>query len=261
MTTRLVAAGRTDVGRVREHNEDAFVIASIGDGRSRRVKHGRYDLDAVAVLLGVSDGMGGHAAGEVASALVVDVLLRALLAAGSPSLEALRSAVIHAHTDVRAAAEDDARRGMGATLAAALVVRRTAYITAVGDSRVYIVRGGDLVQLTHDQSVAQMLVDAGQLAPAAAASSPLKHVLAAAMGHGEDIAAELFSIALAPGDRLVLCSDGLTNEVEDGELVRVIGEEVRADAVCERLVATANQHGGRDNVTVVVADVIEEPDR
>ena len=239
----VVVAGRTHVGRVRENNEDAFVITDVGDGTT---------------LLGVSDGMGGHAAGEIASALVVDGLVRSLVAEHRPALAALRHAVTRAHHDVLgAAAADDRRHGMGATLVAALVAGRAAYIAAVGDSRAYQLRGGKLELLTHDQSAAQALVDAGILQPADAAVSPLRHVLASAMGHGDDVGAELFAVELASGDRLVLCTDGLTNEVGDDEIVGLASAPASVEDACERLIEAANRHGGNDNVTVVVAEVVE----
>jgi serine/threonine protein phosphatase PrpC len=209
------------------------------------------------VLLVVSDGVGGQKAGEVASALVVEGLARALQAAplSTPPAVQLKHAAAKAHLDVAVAARHNGRTGMGATLTAVYVSGRAAYVAEVGDSRAYLLRSGTLRQLTRDQSVAQVLVDSGALAPEEAKSSPMRNVLAQAMGHTNALQVALGKLDLRDRDCLLLASDGLTSAISDEEIRRTILESKNIGSACERLIALANEHGGSDNVTVVIAGV------
>jgi serine/threonine protein phosphatase PrpC len=252
-------AARTDIGRVRENNEDAFLISDLSGKKRSDGAHGveRIGVGPKGVLLVVSDGIGGAKAGEVASALVVEGLARALEgeAMSTPPSAQLRHAAAKAHMDVAAAAHDRDRKGMGATLTALYVMGRTAYVAEVGDSRAYLLRSGRLHPLTRDQSVAQALVDAGALRPEEAERSPMKNVLAQAMGGASGIQVALGKLELADRDCLLLCSDGLSGTLTDDEIRTAILESPNLAAACEHLVALANEAGGQDNITVIVAGV------
>ena len=173
----LVVAAETDVGRVRANNEDAYLAAPLAAG-SEKVRPGRdghFDAGLHPVLLAVSDGIGGNAAGEVASALVVDSLRRFLPADSSDWGVSLREAVERTNREVWDTAQAGDTRGMGATLTAVCVHGCDAHIAEVGDSRAYLLRDGDLALLTHDQSYVQLLLDAGLLEEEEAQHSPLRH--------------------------------------------------------------------------------------
>ncbi len=253
----LSVAGATDIGKVREKNEDAFVVADLTGGTLLDgQKHQRFDVGARGVLLAVSDGMGGAHAGEVASALVVETLTRSLrrAAADAPRDALMDDAIQRAHRAVW----DEARREgkkMGATLTAVFVHAGDAYIAEVGDSRAYLVRQGQMTQLTHDQSMVQMLLDSGVITPADAEQSPIKNVILQAMGNQPDVKVALARLSLRHRDCLVLCSDGLHSLVSDDEIRDVIVRTGRPEVATRELVDLANERGGKDNITVIVAGV------
>jgi len=236
----------TDVGHVRVVNEDAL-------------------LDAPPLFV-VADGMGGHAAGDAASALVVEEL--AALVAGAdgpdgraPDERALRDALTRADRRVRAISDASGRPlGAGTTVAAALLLdaegEHPAWLVLwCGDSRVYRWAGGDLEQVSVDHSVVQELVDDGSLTPEEARRHPARNVITRAVGIGPGLRADAVRLPVRPGERLVVCSDGLTNEVDDEALAAALAAGTGAQASAAALVAAALESGGRDNVTVVVVDV------
>jgi serine/threonine protein phosphatase PrpC len=249
-------AAVTHVGRVREKNEDAFVVADLtGGGLLQEHSHARFDVGERGVLLAVSDGMGGAPAGEVASALVIETITREIAKAPlEPPNDALAEAIQRAHEVVRTEGEHIHAR-MGATLTAVFVRAGTAYIAEVGDSRAYLVRGGEIAQLTHDQSMVQLLVDSGLLDQAEAQDSPMRNVILQAMGHQRDLKVALGKVELRDRDCLLLCSDGLTGHVTDQEIRDIILGTRRPQLVVDELVALANERGGSDNITVIVAGV------
>ncbi len=252
----LSVAGLTDVGRVRENNEDAFVIADLtGGALFEGEPPQRYDVGERGVLLAVSDGMGGADAGEVASALVVETLTRAFAAApaDAPRDALMNDAIQRAHAAVRAVAERESKK-MGATLTAVFVHAGYAYIAEVGDSRAYLFRGGVTTQLTKDQSMVQVLVDSGVIAPDDAEHSPMKNMIMQAMGNQPDVVVALAKLELRDRDCLLLCSDGLTGHVKDDEIRDIITGH-RPAAAARKLVDLANERGGKDNITVVVAGI------
>jgi serine/threonine protein phosphatase PrpC len=261
---QLTVCGRTDVGRRRERNEDAFVISDlttrdISRDASLLPTQGpvRFEIGERGVLLAVSDGLGGHPAGDIASALVVEALSRSMARQPVPEAccELLDSAVKRANHEVWEASHSPWRRGMGATLTAIFFHHKTAHIAEVGDSRAYLLRGGQIQQITHDQSYTQLLVDNGELRPSQARTSPRRNFVLQAMGLGTDIRAELGCLALRDKDYFLLCSDGLSNAVRDSELRAILLEAPTLDVACDRLVALANARGGDDNITAVVAGV------
>lgn len=256
----VTASGLTDPGRVRQNNEDAFLVAQLADAADGAAPSEvvTFDADAHAVILAVSDGMGGADAGEVASALVVQSLRDALMHAEGDLDEATRRAVEKANRAVWDAAKEPGKRGMGATVTAVCVQGNQAHIAEVGDSRAYLVRNGRIRQVTRDQSFVQFLVDSGALKPEEAEKYPMKNVVLQAMGQNADVQVALGRLELRRGDRLLLCSDGLSGMVKAEEMRDAILEEETLDAACRRLVARANERGGEDNITVVIAEVTGE---
>jgi serine/threonine protein phosphatase PrpC len=249
-------AATTNVGKVREKNEDAFVVADLtGGALLKEMTHARFDVGERGVLLAVSDGMGGAQAGEVASAIVVDTLTREV---GNAPLEtprdaALMDAVRAAHEAVRQRGQTDSAK-MGATLTAIFVRAGRAYIAEVGDSRAYLVRSGQIAQVTKDQSMVQLLVDSGVMSAADASNSPMRNVILQAMGHQRDIKIAVNKLELRDRDCLLICSDGLTVHVSDEEIKEaIIG--ARPEAAVQQLLDLALERGGKDNITIVVAGI------
>lgn len=237
-------AGRTDVGRVRRSNQDAFVA-----------------VESLA-LAAVCDGMGGAAGGEVASRVAIDSFVEVAQreieesrsSDGERTKRALCRAAAAANRAVRARAGYDTRfRGMGTTLVAARLDGNELTVMNVGDSRAYRVRGGVARQMTRDHSYVAEQVRAGRMTRAEAERSPLQSAITRAIGIDEDVAPEFFTETVGAGDALLLCSDGLIRHVRDEEIGRVVGDAtVSADEICARLIAAANARGGTDNVTCVV---------
>ena len=232
-------AALSDVGLLRDHNEDAAF--------------------AGLRLLAVADGMGGHAAGEVASAAVIAALqqLDELgMDAGDPE-EALREAVHEANTNLRdMVAADSELHGMGTTVTALLNDGSYAWLAHVGDSRAYLLRDGELAQLTRDHTFVQQLVDEGRIAPEEASSHPQRNYITRALDGRTGMEVDLQRLDLRPGDRVLLCSDGLSGVVSDASLAEVLTGSTLDDAV-RRLVELALRGGGPDNITCIVADVVD----
>lgn len=252
----MTVYGRSDVGSVRTNNEDALLIADATYGQALAI--GEVESAGLGdrqMLLAVSDGMGGENAGEVASALTLEAMLRTLNYGLQQSLavDALRASIDQANIEVADASHQPGREGMGATLVAALVHDDFVTIAGVGDSRAYLLRAGTLARLTRDQSYVQALIDRGEMTEEEAAHSPQKNVILQAIGRMPALSLPLTQVELRRGDILLLCSDGLTGEVEDGLLREILTNAPSIDVGCERLIEVANAHGGRDNVTCVLA--------
>jgi serine/threonine protein phosphatase PrpC len=259
MTVNITVYGQTDIGLVRKVNEDAFVVADLTGGsvlQEQRIA--RFEIGKQGVLLAVSDGIGGHKAGEVASALVVESLRRSMLrkAPGPDGVDALmEEATKRANREVWEAARYPGRENMGATLTALFVHGAAAHVAEVGDSRAYLLRGGVIEQVTRDQSYVQLLIDAGALSPEEAERSDFKNVILQAVGLHPDVTVALGRIDLRARDCFILCSDGLSNKVGPDELRSIVLTSPRLDAACVRMVETAKARGGEDNITVIVAGV------
>ena len=257
MATRLAVAARTDVGRVRQTNEDALLVADLAAG-PRMPEQGvaRFEVGERGALLAVSDGMGGHKGGEVASAMTLDSVHKELVERTSlVEAERVKSAVERANRDVLAAGTSPAYDKMGATLTAVLVQGVQAHIGQIGDSRAYLLRDGNIRQVTHDQSYVQVLLDAGALDAEEAKSSPMKNILLQALGQTPNIKVALGSLELRNRDCLLLCSDGLYNKLTLEELRDTVLGSPSLDVACERLVTMANERGGEDNITALLAGV------
>ena len=253
----LSVAAYTDVGKVREKNEDTFVVADLTGGTLLDGgPHARFDVGERGVLLAVSDGMGGAAAGEVASALVVETLTLAMANAppDTPRDALMNDAVQKAHRAVWDTAKRESKK-MGATLTAVFVHAGQAYIAEVGDSRAYLIRAGKMCQLTHDQSMVQMLVDTGVIEPDQAEHSPIRNIILQAMGNQPNVKVALARLDLRDRDCFVLCSDGLTGMVHDDEIRDLVLASGRPEVAAKQLVDLANERGGKDNITVVLAGV------
>lgn len=215
-------------------------------------------LESVA-LFAVADGMGGHAGGEVASDLAIGALQQGF--AAEPSERGLLEAVQRANRAVwERSLEDPEVRGMGTTMTAAALVPTDGgdrlVVVNVGDSRAYRFASGVLRQMTRDHSVAEELVARGELSEAEAAVHPQRHILTRALGIGPEVDVDAWELSPGPGERFVLCSDGLTNEVGDDQIATVLREVREPRKAADALVRLANEHGGSDNITVVVVDVV-----
>src|SRR4051812_17132688 len=265
------AAGITHPGLVRTSNEDHFLIGRIGryfETVSTSLPDNDLPVraDDAGYALIVADGMGGHAAGEVASRLAIREMIRLALALPDwivrledSTLEAAaeraqgRIASLNAMV-IEQGQRSPELRGMGCTLTAARNLGRVLQIAHVGDSRAYLLRADRLHRLTRDHTYVQMLVDHGLLAPEAAAKSQERHVLVNAVGgSSEGVQVDVERVPLANGDRVLLCSDGLTDAVDDEAIRAVLADRTSAAEACKTLVEHALAGGGRDNITVIVA--------
>ena len=234
----------SDVGLARRHNEDAL-------------------LASPPVFL-VADGMGGHAAGDVASTITVAAFSRYVGRSGVSQSE-IALALDAANTAILEFADRaEGQRGMGTTVAGigmgGLPHTPRWVVFGVGDSRVYSLRGSELTQVTHDHSAVQELVDAGELTPEQARAHPKRNVVTRALGSPETPEPDFVHIVPQVGDRYVICSDGLSGEVDDQEITQVLIETVSPQAAADELVARALTNGGRDNVTVIVLEATRTDD-
>jgi protein phosphatase len=234
---RLVTGAATDVGRVRDGNEDAYLV------------------DDAMGLVAVADGIGGHRAGEVASATAIEAL-RAAVGSG----RTLREAIEDANAAVFAKAQTDMNlRGMGTTMTAGtLVAGNTILLGHVGDSRAYLLRDGELQQVTVDHSLVEELVQEGRLTADEAAVHPQRSIITRSIGTDPEVSVDVYPVELVPGDRLVLCSDGLTDMVHPDAIAAIVRREDDPARAANALVDAANQAGGVDNITVVVVAVTDE---
>lgn len=255
--------GRTDVGRTREHNEDTFAVADLSTGNASLQPEVRTHVSGPrGSLFLVADGMGGAAAGEVASQMAVDTILEEL---GDRWCRAQTTDPEHFAHSLRAATEAaNARihdyavahpenRGMGTTATIAGLLGDTLFLCQVGDSRGYIVRDGQAIQITKDQSLMQKLIEAGELTPEEAEVSERRNIILQALGPEPRIRVDLTSQQVRRGDVLILCTDGLTGQVRANEIADVVRGERDLVEVCKRLIDRANEAGGPDNITVIAA--------
>lgn len=254
---------KTDLGRSREHNEDRFLVADLTRKAASLQPHVRqHDIGERGTLFVVADGMGGAAAGELASEMATDTIYAHLVKTWHGEAEAtpqrfayrLKEAVEVANSSIHAHAKAHPEvRGMGTTTTAAGVLQDHLYLTQVGDSRAYLVRGGAAYQLTKDQSLMQRLVEAGELTEEEAARSERKNIILQALGPDPKVKVDLTHQEVRRGDILVLCSDGLSGQVKKDEIARIVSAAPDLSAACDQLVALANERGGPDNITVVLA--------
>jgi PPM family protein phosphatase len=240
---RLVFAAATDVGRMRKNNEDSYLSSQ--------------------PVAAVADGMGGHSAGEVASAIAIEEL--AALGSRGPwesetaATDDLKQAILRANRRIREMAASDRKlNGMGTTLVALLEDGDMVHVANVGDSRGYLLRQGELSQVTVDHSLVQELVDDGRLSPEDAERHPQRSVITRALGIEPEVEFDLFTYKLQVGDRLLLCSDGLSDVVEPTQIRNVLLRVRNSHQAARKLVTVANEQGGPDNITVIVVDAVDE---
>jgi protein phosphatase len=260
---QVSVSGRTDVGRTRDHNEDTFLVADLSTGHTT-IEPGvqRHLVGNRGVLLMVADGMGGAAAGELASALAAETIYTHLATHWTrepePTRERfafrVRGAVEEANEKIHAyAVEHPDVRGMGTTVTAAGVFGADLYLAQIGDSRAYLVRGGQATQLTKDQSLTQRLVDAGELTEEEAEKSERRNIILQALGPDPEVRVDLTFEPLLRGDVLILCSDGLSGQVHREEFAEHADRVADLEELCGALIDLANTRGGPDNITVVAA--------
>ncbi|MEB3298405.1 MAG: Stp1/IreP family PP2C-type Ser/Thr phosphatase [Candidatus Sericytochromatia bacterium] len=229
--------GRTDIGKVRKTNEDAM----------------GYDLERGIFV--VADGMGGHAAGEVASRMAVDTILADIedRPAGLEPADAMFQAIVEANRRISTSAGlDPALKGMGTTVVAALIVDGRCAIGHVGDSRVYLVRQERIIQLTEDHSMVQELVKRGAIPAEAAETHPLRNTILRSLGQNPSVEVDILTLDWEEQDCLILCTDGLTRFARPEEILEATRSETEPDKICSQLVDLALDRGGRDNITLVV---------
>lgn len=231
-------AAVTDIGRVRTHNEDAVL--------------------AQPPLFVVADGLGGHEAGEVASSLAVETLRDN--APRRPDAKALARGVRAANREViRAAKEGIGRSGMGTTMTAAIVEGCRIAVAHVGDSRAYLLHDSELQRVTQDHSMVADMIRRGQLTEAESRVHPNRSVITRALGSDSNMEADAFEVDAQPGDRLLLCSDGLTSMLEDDRILEVLKGYRDPEVTAKALIAAANEAGGQDNISVIVIDIDGQP--
>jgi protein phosphatase len=261
------------LGRTREHNEDTFLVADLSTGNASLHADVRtHEIGPRGSLFMVADGMGGAAAGELASAMAADFIFRHLSSAwaGDPDGSAARfayrmkEAVELANEKIYTYAREHSEvRGMGTTVTAAGVFGDDLYLTQIGDSRAYLVRNGAAIQLTKDQSLMQRLVDAGELTEEEAEQSERRNIILQALGPDPRVKVDLTYQSLRRGDTLIICSDGLSGLVRREEFGPMVLDFPDLPDLCGALIDLANERGGPDNITVVTArfegDVLPEP--
>jgi protein phosphatase len=258
---RVHLFARTDVGQVREHNEDNFLVADL-----TRRSRGLLEANRATVVgpqgavFAVCDGMGGAAAGEIASQLAVDIIYERLIdGLGERPLKrdelarrlvrAVESAGLRIFHEAKA---DRSRRGMGTTVTAAALVDEVLFFAQVGDSRGYILRGDKLVQLTRDQSLVNQLIEAGQLTEEEAETFEHNNIILQALGTADTVQVDLTYAEVRCGDVLLLCSDGLSGMVRFEEIREALRSGAEPLEICKALTERANQAGGHDNITVII---------
>ncbi len=250
---KILSSGRTDPGKKRKNNEDSFLR---DDGLG---------------LYAVADGIGGHEGGEVASRIAMDTLREVMpgLLKGKdvtppfslsldvePKISALRYAITQSNKKIlQTASINPALTGMGTTITAVLLCHGTAFIAHVGDSRAYLLRSGQCDQITNDHSFVAEQIRAGKLTSEQAKTSTYRHIITRAVGIDQEVAVDHASIAVKEDDTLLLCTDGLTEMVDDGEICAILRGSA-PEAAAENLIRRANEQGGVDNITVVVLKIL-----
>jgi PPM family protein phosphatase len=263
---------KSDVGRVRRGNEDNFLLLDLGTPRTWTLSDGsespaemqHLELGKAGLVLVVSDGMGGALAGDVASRMAVDSVREMLMGDGSADggcdpdvdlVDCLKDATVYANRSIHQKSLEDSRcSGMGATFTGAAIRDDTLDLVQVGDSRGYVIRGEQIRLVTKDQSLVQQLVDVGQISEAEAETHMFRNVILQALGAQTDLTPATGRIRIKKGDVLLLCSDGLSGKLRNDEIRQIVADSKQdLGAACTALIAEANNRGGEDNITVVLA--------
>lgn len=266
--------GKTDVGKTREHNEDTFLVADLTRrAASLQPEIRDHEVGARGSLFVVADGMGGAAAGEIASRMAADLIFTHLTSVWGDDREPtaqrfayrLKEAVELANSRIHVHAKEHPEvRGMGTTATVAGVFGPNLYLAQVGDSRAYLLRQGQITQITKDQSLMQRLVEAGEITEEEAEHSERRNIILQALGPDPRVKVDLTWQPLRRGDMLVLCSDGLSGQVKREEIAEVAAGAPSLLELCARLIDMANTRGGPDNITAVAVrftgEGLPEPD-
>jgi PPM family protein phosphatase len=271
---------KSDVGRVRRGNEDNFLVLELtgektwtgSDGAESPKELTRFNLGEKGLVLVVSDGMGGALAGDVASRMAVDSVREMLMGNGGedgcqpelPLVDCLKNATVYANLAIHLRSQEDSRcAGMGATFTGAAVREDMLDLVQVGDSRAYIIRKDQIRLATKDQSLVQQLVDVGQISEAEAETHMFRNVILQALGAQSEVTPVTGRIRLRRGDTLLLCSDGLSGKLRAEDIQNIVMSNPQLSKACSELIAEANNRGGEDNITVVLArfdgEDLEEP--
>jgi serine/threonine protein phosphatase PrpC len=266
-TINLALYAQTDKGMVRSINEDNFLILDLSTGKSWTASEQEqkelltYTQGYYGSLLAVSDGMGGALAGEVASRMAVDTVRDRMLQLQAhdryckiPFHERLRVSIEQANILIHGDSQTNpAHKGLGATFTAVATQGNQIFFAQVGDSRAYLIRKGKIFRITKDQSLVQQLIDAGQITEEEAETHSYRNVILQALGAHNNVNVEVNSLSLCQLDTLVICSDGLSGKIHNGEIEQVIQEASDFKSACQSLIDLANERGGEDNITVVIA--------
>ena len=238
----MKAFAATDVGKVRKVNQDCVFSSTVPVG-------------CLPNLFIVADGMGGHKAGDIASRLTVDSVVDKLSKVNSKDyISVITDTIIKVNKEViDKAAESQDYEGMGTTLVVATVFENILKVANVGDSRLYVI-GEDIIQITRDHSLVEEMVTNGQLARADARVDKRKNIITRAIGGESKVEAEMFSVELKPEDKILMCSDGLSNMVDDTEILEIINREPDIEKAARMLIDAANENGGKDNISVVIVE-------
>lgn len=233
----------THVGQRREMNQDYMYTSETAVGN-------------LPNLFLVADGMGGHAAGEYASRFTVEKIVEKITNSSQREpVAVIKEAVEEVNTMLLAEANADAEKaGMGTTIVASTVIDGRLYAANVGDSRLYVINQDNIAQITRDHSLVEEMVRLGEMNKEDAKDHPDKNIITRAIGVMSEVVVDFFEIALKPGDMILMCSDGLTNMVEDGQIKQIVLGQRDIVEKAEKLVETANQNGGKDNITVVLIE-------
>lgn len=272
---------KSDVGRVRRGNEDNFLVLELSrqttwtgsDGNAAPEELAQFELGDKGLVLVVSDGMGGALAGDVASRMAVDSVRDMILGGDSedgcdpeaPLVECLKQATVYANHAIHNRSQEDSRcAGMGATFTGAAIYGDFLDLVQVGDSRGYIIRKDQIRLATKDQSLVQQLVDVGQISEAEAETHMFRNVILQALGAQGDVTPVTGRIRLRRGDTLLLCSDGLSGKLRSEDIQNIVSSNENLSKACDELIAEANNRGGEDNITVILArftgEELSEPD-
>ncbi len=252
--------GQTDVGLVREHNEDNLLCCDLSTGARMDESVRHHTIGPKGTLLAACDGMGGAAAGEVASQMAVDAVYEVMMS-GAPNLERDEFARLLVQSVEEAgrriyqeSIQNRAHQGMGTTSTVAALTDKVLFIGQVGDSRAYLMRGGVMTLLTRDQSLVTQLIESGQLTPEEAEQFEHSNIILQALGTQETVDVDLTFLELRRGDRIMMCSDGLSGLVHHEMMADVLRETPDQAQSCATLIEMARNGGGHDNITVIVAD-------
>ncbi len=239
----MISYGQTDIGMVRSINQDSIYFSDKPVGK-------------LPNLYIVADGMGGHKAGDYASAHAVSWFVDYTKECNYENPITIMKTGIAKVNDMllQMSNEHSELKGMGTTFVAAVMIDDKMYVANIGDSRLYVIRQGDTRQITLDHSLVEELIRTGQLDRRKVRFHPEKNIITRALGTGKEAVPDFFEVELQPGEKVLLCSDGLTNMVEDDEIGSIVMRQQFVDRICEQLIDRANYYGGKDNIGVVVIE-------